>query len=53
MYISKFHNLRYLCLRNCPLQYDVSIWNTECPLIEELNVSGDSWVSRPFVLGIA
>ncbi|CAD8083584.1 unnamed protein product [Paramecium primaurelia] len=51
--IAKFHQLRYLCLRNCPLQYDVSIWNENCPLLEELDVSGDSWVSQSFVLGIA
>ena len=41
---SHLRNLKYLNLRECPLQEDFSILSEGCPLLEEVNLSGNSWV---------
>lgn len=46
-------NLKYLNIRNCPLQEDLSILAVKCPLLEEVDMSGDSWVKSVSILGIA
>lgn len=39
-------NLKYLCIRECPVQEDLGILSSGCPNLEELDMSGDSWVIK-------
>ncbi|KAL4493120.1 hypothetical protein ABPG72_003205 [Tetrahymena utriculariae] len=52
--ISKnLHQLRYLCLKECPLQEDLSVLVQGCPQLEEVNLSGDSWVTSLSLVGLS
>jgi len=42
---SYLHNLKYLGLKNCTIQEDLSVLAGKCPLLEEIDISGDSWVT--------
>lgn len=50
---SSLHLLRYLGLRECPLQEDLSVFATGCPLLEEVDMSGDSWVTASSLIGLS
>ena len=47
------HNLKVLNLRECPLQEDLSILKIGCPLLEEVNLSGNSWVKSTCLMGLS
>ncbi|KRX05752.1 F-box domain [Pseudocohnilembus persalinus] len=46
-------NLKYLCIRECPVQEDLGILSSGCPNLEELDMSGDSWVTSSCLLGVS
>jgi len=53
-YISSFFpNLRYLNLKGCPIQEEMDFLTKYCPYLEELNLSGDSWVKCECLAGLA
>ena len=47
------HNLLVLNLKDCILQEDLSIFKTECPRLEEVNLSGNSWVKSQALIGLS
>ena len=47
------HNLRILNIRECPIQEDFSILCEGCPQLEEVNMSGDSWVKCLTIRGLS
>lgn len=51
--MNSFPKLKYLCLKDCPIQEDLSDMATGCPLLEEVDLSGDSWVKRNAFLGLS
>ena len=52
-YISSFcRNLRLLNLSDCPIQESLEPLCTGCPFLEELNMSGDSWVKEDALVGL-
>lgn len=54
IYLSKyFINLRVLNLAGCPIQVSLEPLCTGCPKLEELNLSGDSWVKKMCLQGVA
>jgi len=54
IFIAKnLHKLKVLNLRECILQEDLSIFKTECPLLEEVNFAGNSWVKSTSLLGLS
>lgn len=53
VHIASLRNLRVLNLRECPLQEDFSILNEGCPNLEEVNLSGNSWVRTKTVHGLS
>lgn len=54
IYISSFlHRLRYLGIRECPLQEDLSVLTEGCPLLEEIDMSGDSYVTASSLIGLS
>ena len=54
IYLSKyFTNLRILNLSGCPIQVSLEPLNYGCPYLEELNLSGDSWVKKVCLQGVA
>jgi len=54
IYLSKyFTNLKVLNLSGCPIQVSLEPLNYGCPYLEELNLSGDSWVKKVCLVGIA
>lgn len=50
---SNLHNLKILNIRECPIQEDFTILNEGCPLLEEVNLSGDSWVKCVTIKGLS
>ena len=50
---NSLHKLVLLNLRECPLQEDLSILRNECPLLEEVNFSGNSWVKSNALMGLS
>jgi F-box/leucine-rich repeat protein 2/20 len=46
-------NLEILILANCPVIVDMSPLVDACPILAEVNFSGDSWVNRTCLLGLA
>lgn len=54
VYLGKYlTNLRILNLRECPIQEDFSDLNEGCPFLEEVDLSGDSWVKCETVMGLS
>ena len=55
LYLSEipFEKLVVLNLASCPIQVSLDPLTSGCPNLEELNLSGDSWVKRQGILGIA
>ena len=54
LYLSQgFEALRVLNLTHCPVHVSLEPLAEACPRLEELNLSGDSWVKRQALLGIA
>ena len=47
-----FKNLRILNLQDWPVQESFEPLATGCPLLEELNMSGDSWVKEEALVGL-
>lgn len=47
------HKLKYLNIKECPIQFDLSILNEACPVLEEVDISGDSWVRAVSLKGLA
>lgn len=50
---STLHYLKILNIRDCPFQEDFSILSDGCPLLEEVNLSGDSWVKCITIRGLS
>jgi len=50
---SSMHNLRVLNIRECPIQEDFSVLCEGCPYLEEVNMSGDSWVKCLTIRGLS
>jgi len=50
---SHLHKLKVLNIRECPMQEDFSVLWEGCPLLEEVDMSGDSWVKCETVLGLS
>lgn len=48
-----FYKLKYLNLRSCPIQEDLDFLSKACPNLEEINLSGDSWVKSECIAGLA
>lgn len=46
-------HLQTLNLSGCPIHVTLEPLASSCPHLEELNLSGDSWVKRQALLGIA
>jgi len=53
IHLSSMKNLKYLNLTDCPILEDLSILNEGCPRLEEVNMSGDSWIRKITVLGLS
>ena len=45
-------NLRVLNLKDCPVQESLEPLALGCPYLEELNMSGDSWVKEEALIGL-
>ncbi|EGR29662.1 hypothetical protein IMG5_151320 [Ichthyophthirius multifiliis] len=50
---SSLRNLKYLCIRDCPIQEDLSVFARGCPNLEEVDLSGDSWVTSASIVGLS
>jgi len=47
LYLSQgYEHLKVLNLTHCPIHVSLELLATGCPYLEELNISGDSWVKR-------
>lgn len=51
--MTSFPKLQYLCLRDCPIQECLSDMALGCPFLQEVDLSGDSWVKRNAFLGLS
>ena len=49
---SCWKNLRVLNLKDCPIQESLEPLAESCPYLEELNMSGDSWVKEEALVGL-
>ena len=45
--------MKYLNLKECPIQFDLAILNISCPNLVEVDISGDSWVRAISLAGLA
>lgn len=50
---SYFPKLKVLNLKECPIQEDLSVLKNGCPLLEEVNLSGNSWVKSISLMGLS
>lgn len=48
-----FTRLKKLTLKACPVQYSLQSLDIGCPNLEEVDFSGDSWVSRAALQGLS
>ena len=50
---NSLHNLKVLNIRECPIQEDFTVLCEGCPQLEEVNMSGDSWVKCLTIKGLS
>ena len=53
LFCSEMKNIRTIVLIDCPILDDLTPLSEGCPLLEELNMSGDSWLRKITVLGVS